>query len=602
MTTTSSYYTITIPGTNLIQLVPAAISDAGQVIGVGTSIGSPYQEHGYSVLASQNGAATLLADGTGFTLSNPMAVNSKGEIAGGVQLNVLTPGDAIVWNNGTPSLLPPLIAGEASNAFSINDLGDVVGECGTAPNNTAVVWPGGGAPIALVSLVGSSQYFATAINDSEAIAGYGITSAGATHAIFWSSPTAAATDLGAPSGYMGTRAVGINSAGEIAGDAYFGPAGGNSNGFTWVNGQFSVLTAPTGFGSGTTFATVTAINSEGEVVGYATSGNTSHAVLWEGGKAIDLNSVVSLGGIGGVIAAYGINDYGQIVATATGGSDIVITPSVLPSALTVPTLSQSTPTAMLVDLPYAPFNPSAMTFTLTGSTLSVSEGTASLGSSTLTGAAGLTAQNFYVVEDANGGTEIYVNVSASANTAFTITDTTRNTTTTSPGVAYTGPVSGLTLQYISSGSDSVNVTANANNAFIHGGTGGNNALAVYGGENVLDGGVGSNFLVGVSATAQPNGQDTFFVDGRGTSPVWSTVVNFHQGDAATLWGVSSTTPIKTVASDGATGYQGYTIHADTLGNGSYSSSITLAGVTQTHVAETFGTVNGTPYLYLTWGG
>jgi len=602
MTTTSSYYTITIPNTNLIQLVPAAISDTGEVIGVGTAIGSPYQDYGYSVLENQNGAASLLADGMGFTLSNPTSINTKGEIAGAVQATNLGMYQATVWNNGTPSLLTPLVAGEFSNALGINDLGDVVGVCGAAPNNTAVVWLGGGAPSALASLAGSTQYLATAINNSEAITGYAKTSAGAWHALFWSSPTAAATDLGAPTGYQGTIAVGINSAGEIAGNAYFGPGGGNSNGFTWENGQFTVLTAPSGFGSGTTFATVSAINSEGEVVGYATSGNTTHAVLWEGGKAIDLNSVVSLGGIGVVLEATGINDYGQIVAAATGGGDIVITPSVLPSALTVPTLGQSAPTAMLVDLPYAPFNPSAMTFTLTGSTLSVSEGTASLGSTTLTGAAGLTAKNFYVVEDANGGTEIYVNVSASANTAFTVTDTTRNTATTSPGVTYSGPVSGLSLQYISSGSDSVNITANVANVFLHGGTGGFNALAANSGENVLDGGVGSNFLVGVSASTQPAGQDTFFVDGRGTSPVWSTVVNFHQGDAATLWGVSSTTPIQRVDSAGAAGYQGYTIHADTLGNGSYSSSITLAGVTHAQVTETFGNVGGTPYLYLTWGG
>jgi hypothetical protein len=280
---------------------------------------------------------------------------------------------------------------------------------------------------------------------------------------------------------------------------------------------------------------------------------------------------------------------------------MLITPSTMPSTITMPTLSASSPNGLLVDLLYAPFNPSAMKFTLSGSTLSVMEGTANLGSSTLSNVAGLTAANFYVAEDANGGTEIYVTSSAAAAASFTITDTTLETTTTSPGVAYSGPVSGLQYQYVSTGSDSVNVTANIANVFLHGGTGGTNALAALSGQNVLDGGQGSNFLVGGAATtATPTGQDTFFVDGRGTAAVWSTVVNFHQGDAATIWGVTSTTAIETVANAGATGYQGFTLHADTLGNGSYSSSITLAGVSQAHVSETFGTVGGTPYLYLTF--
>jgi serralysin len=50
----------------------------------------------------------------------------------------------------------------------------------------------------------------------------------------------------------------------------------------------------------------------------------------------------------------------------------------------------------------------------------------------------------------------------------------------------------------------------------------------------LDGGTGSNFLTGGSGT------DTFFVDNRGVSAdTWSTIVNFHNGDATTIWGVTS---------------------------------------------------------------
>ena len=63
--------------------------------------------------------------------------------------------------------------------------------------------------------------------------------------------------------------------------------------------------------------------------------------------------------------------------------------------------------------------------------------------------------------------------------------------------------------------------------------GGEDAIAVASGTNVLDGGTGSNFLTGGSGT------DTFFVDDRGpTADIWSTVNGFHAGDAATIWGVA----------------------------------------------------------------
>ena len=70
------------------------------------------------------------------------------------------------------------------------------------------------------------------------------------------------------------------------------------------------------------------------------------------------------------------------------------------------------------------------------------------------------------------------------------------------------------------------------NWFVHSGSG-DDAIAAFGGTNVLDGGTGSNFLTGGP------GADTFFVDARGaTAPIWSTVNGFSTGDAATLWGVS----------------------------------------------------------------
>ena len=134
------------------------------------------------------------------------------------------------------------------------------------------------------------------------------------------------------------------------------------------------------------------------------------------------------------------------------------------------------------------------------------------------------------------------------------------------------------------------------NWFVHSG-GGEDAIAVASGTNVLDGGTGSNFLTGGSGT------DTFFVDDRGpTADIWSTVNGFHAGDAATIWGVTPQDFILSwVDGQGATGYSGLTLHA--TGPGQPTASLTLAGYTSADLSDerlsvSFGTVGGSAYMYV----
>jgi len=163
---------------------------------------------------------------------------------------------------------------------------------------------------------------------------------------------------------------------------------------------------------------------------------------------------------------------------------------------------------------------------------------------------------------------------------------------------YRGPVAGLHGEYINISSDNLNVTASSPNWFIHTGSG-MDAIAVNSGTNVLDGGTGSNFLVGGSGT------DTFFVDDRGASAdIWSTVVGFHQGDGATIWGV---TPqdfnLAWVDGQGAAGYTGLTLHA--TAPSSPTASLTLTGYTHADLTNgrltvQFGTdaASGSAYMYI----
>jgi Ca2+-binding RTX toxin-like protein len=153
---------------------------------------------------------------------------------------------------------------------------------------------------------------------------------------------------------------------------------------------------------------------------------------------------------------------------------------------------------------------------------------------------------------------------------YVYTDTSTDQSGVLSGDAYQGPVAGLQSECIYLTSDNINLTAKVASVFLHSG-GGNDALQVLGGTNVLDGSTGSNFLVGGS------GSDTFFVDDRGSSgDIWSTVVGFHSGDSATVWGVTPDDfKLAWADNQGAAGYTGLTLHA--TADGKPTASLTLAG-------------------------
>ena len=186
--------------------------------------------------------------------------------------------------------------------------------------------------------------------------------------------------------------------------------------------------------------------------------------------------------------------------------------------------------------------------------------------------------------------------------AFQTLDRTTNQATSNAGTVYAGPVTALQWQYLAITPDNISITATTPNAFIHTGAG-EDAISVagVGGTNVLDGGTGSNFLVGGTGTGS---LDTFYVDDRNPdASIWSTVVNFHAGDQAVVFGLTPGNATMTwVDGQGAAGYTGLTLHAETPGKP--TALLTLAGFTKADMASgrivtAFGTeTDGTPYLYV----
>lgn len=156
----------------------------------------------------------------------------------------------------------------------------------------------------------------------------------------------------------------------------------------------------------------------------------------------------------------------------------------------------------------------------------------------------------------------------------------------------------LQWQYIDPAQTGRAIITTAPNVFLKAGAG-TDALAVVGGINVLDGGTGSNFLVG--GTGADGGTDTFFTDARGGSLVWNTLANFGRGDAATLWGFTpgrSTYRWDGIA--GAPGYEGATLRADIQGTGREDAAITFSGLTLDQASRLVvapGVAGENPYLY-----
>jgi hypothetical protein len=163
---------------------------------------------------------------------------------------------------------------------------------------------------------------------------------------------------------------------------------------------------------------------------------------------------------------------------------------------------------------------------------------------------------------------------APAGSGLTVTNTTTGQPVAATGTSYTGPVAGIQSEYVSVTPDNLNISTSTPNWFIHSGSG-TDAIDVSkgGGTNVLDGSTGSNFLTGGT------GNDTFFLDDRSpAADVFSTVVGFHSGDNATVFGVNpSDFVVNTLDNQGAAGFTGLDFAFSAAGHA--NANIVLAGYT-----------------------
>ena len=253
------------------------------------------------------------------------------------------------------------------------------------------------------------------------------------------------------------------------------------------------------------------------------------------------------------------------------------------------------------------YNPTSGNYTITGTIAAVQQAARSLTFSTGPGRSG-TEQFGLTLDDGAGGVATDSSTALNVTTATSgasiqhfplsagqtiLTSSATGTQTIAEVETYAGPVDYLQYQFIYDGSDALAMSAQSPNIFIKN-VAGSAAVQLLSGQNVVDAGHGSNFLISGA------GQDVFYLDARQLSPTWDTIVNFHTGDIATIWGYQDgVSSYRWEDNAGATGYTGRTLRLDITGNGQSQESLTFAGKTATDTssyAVTSGSIGGTNYM------
>jgi probable HAF family extracellular repeat protein len=235
--------------------------------------------------------------------SEARAINDAGQIAGWSDQS--SGGTrAFRWESGTMSNLGVLTGGFYSEAYDINELGDVVGYSDTSTNYRAFMYSGG-VLRDLGSLIGGDGSLAYAVNDAGQATGYADYGTDS-HAFLYDWDTNVMTDLGT---LGGTRSYGrnLNEAGDVIGEANI--VGDTAyHPFVYRDGVMKDL----GILPGGIYASADRISPSGLVIGGASATmsfpHNDHPVLWINDVIKDLGD---MGDTNGRIT--GVHDNGDAI-------------------------------------------------------------------------------------------------------------------------------------------------------------------------------------------------------------------------------------------------------------------------------------------------
>jgi probable HAF family extracellular repeat protein len=205
---------------------------------------------------------------------------------------------AAVFTSGGIAIDLGTLGGASSQANAINNNGQIVGYSNTVNSNFhpeihATLFNIGGSPIDLGTL-GGNWSSADAINNSGQIVGYSsIYENSPVHATLFDSG-AGPIDLGVLDGYSGSLAEGINDSGQIIGRSYLRDLSGALYGYQAT--LFDIGDIPMGLGSlGGNYSYANGINNQGQIVGYSSRPgdlDIRATIFGYGISPIDLNDLI----------------------------------------------------------------------------------------------------------------------------------------------------------------------------------------------------------------------------------------------------------------------------------------------------------------------
>ena len=305
-----------------------------------------FEEIGF---VSQNGQVTVLPSlGGQFTFA--AAINDSGIVAGSANFAGDTISHASIWDRDLNRVTDlGTLGGSSSAALWLNERNQVVGDSGTANGIDvhAFLWDEGN----LVDLgtLGGSTSFATGINNNGLIVGQSDTTLvldpefGIPTFHGFRRDRGVLKDLGEIFGGHFNYAEAANDRGDIVGGA---DLAGDLTGHAFIIRNGSIIdlgTVPSD-----TNSAAFGVNNRGQAVGISALSFIPppsppvdnfecpcHAVIWQDGKATDLNTLIPSNSGWQLINAVAINDRGQIVGSGAFNNEsraYLLTPQSGPAA------------------------------------------------------------------------------------------------------------------------------------------------------------------------------------------------------------------------------------------------------------------------------
>jgi probable HAF family extracellular repeat protein len=306
------------------------VRTAGAWLAVAAAVASLAAADGRTRPQARSGWTVEAIIGLGGRSSQAFGVNDAGQVVG-IAETVEGDQHAFVWSAGPGATDVGTLGGTASTAFGINLHGEVAGLAyvNAALQPHAFAWRGG--KIADLGTLGGPSSSGIAVNAGGEIAGNSPPATGVPNHAFVARAGAPLRDLGTLGGTFSTVG-GINAAGAVAGTSTL--RGGTAfHAFVWTPARGmrdlgGTQQLPNTLAAG--------INVRGEVVGtgFPGRGNNSRGLVWSGGR------ITEVGVLSGDLRSelYAVNDVGEAVGIsyapsgaqhamlASGGRLVPLTP------------------------------------------------------------------------------------------------------------------------------------------------------------------------------------------------------------------------------------------------------------------------------------